>query len=451
MQTRIAFIGFNQACSRLAKLLAEGEGSEVVGLLSRGIPSLWPESLDPPAVFTSRRDLFRTAAPDLVLVADEGVGELKGIPAHCQVLDARDGSPLARLLESLPAAGHAAQLSREAIYGFMDICSGVNVIEAYTDPLPKLAQLLDRAMAFCGAALGMVLLPGAAVDELKVVLARGEAAEALVEETLDARTSVCGASFDSGAVIQERLRPEHAEYGHLADTGIGSLIGLPLRAEGRVVGVLALGMEEEELEALKMPVLALVADQAALTVLIARLYSELETNAVRDAASGLFNREYFIHQVKREVSRARRYSLNICLLFFEIDDYEGYVERNGRYLGDLVLKDLGAVVRRNTREVDTAARYGESLFGVLLPETRRLGAMRLAERIRKVVEEYPFPSRVRKEVERLTVCVGVSSYPANADNDTDLVNRALAALAAARAAGPNNVRLYSDDLGAESA
>ncbi|MDD5666663.1 MAG: diguanylate cyclase, partial [Actinomycetota bacterium] len=81
---------------------------------------------------------------------------------------------------------------------------------------------------------------------------------------------------------------------------------------------------------------------------------------------------------------------------------------------------------------------------------RRLGAMRLAERIRKVIEEYPFPSREKKEVESLTACVGVSSFPANADNDQDLMEKALAALTTAKAAGPNNVRLYSDNMENES-
>ncbi len=185
-------------------------------------------------------------------------------------------------------------------------------------------------------------------------------------------------------------------------------------------------------------------------MLISRLYSELETNVVKDTASGLFNLHYFQHQLNQEVSRARRYSLNVCLLFFEIDDYEGYIERNGRYMADFILSDLGNIVLRNTREVDTAARYGENLFAVLLPETRRLGAMRLAERIRKVVEEYPFPSREKKEVENLTACVGVSSFPANADNDLDLMNKALAALTAAKTAGPNNVRLYSNNVGEDT-
>jgi len=325
------------------------------------------------------------------------------------------------------------------------------VIEAYSDPMPKLAQLLDRALAISGASLGMIVLPGDVMDELDVVLARGEGAQQLVGRGLSATESLCGKAFDTGMAYQARLSLGMEEYSYLDQSDVKRMLAFPLRAEGRVIGVFSLGSGEEEFDMLKMPLLTLLADQAGLAVLISRLYSELETNVVIDSASGLFNLHYFQHQLHQEVSRARRYSLNVCLVFFELDDYSGYIERNGRYMGDFILSDVGNIVKRNTREVDTAARYGDNLFAVLLPETRRLGAMRLAERIRKVMDEYPFPSRERKEVERLTVCVGVSSFPANADNEQDLVNKALAALTSAKTAGPNNVRLYSDSIGEETA
>jgi diguanylate cyclase (GGDEF)-like protein len=418
---------------------------EFTGILGKQAPGDWPSSLPLPSLYSARKDLLKSADPDLLLVAED-VDELKGVPAKCRVVYAPDGSPTARLLETLPASSQTGALGEEDVREIASICAGSNIIEAYSDPMSKLAQLLDRAMAICGAELGVVLLPGDVLDELDVVLARGEGAHELVGQGLSASDSLCGISFDRGETQHAELDESLQEHSYLIESGIERLLALPMRAEGRVIGVLALGGREEEFDVQRIPVLTLVADQAGLAVLISRLYSELETNVVRDGASGLFNQHYFQHQLRQEVSRARRYSLNVCLLFFEIDDYHGYIERNGRYMGDFILSDVGSIVLRNTREVDTAARYGENLFAILLPETRRLGAMRLAERIRKVIEEYPFPSREKKEVENLTACVGVSSFPANAENDQDLLEKALSALTAARSAGPNNVRLYSDNL-----
>ena len=449
-ETRIAFIGFNRVCARLVQVLSSSPEVEVVGILGKEIPPDWPSAVGPPPVFSARKDLLRIGVPDLLLVAEE-TGELKGIPAKCQVVYVQEESPTARLLEILPTSSSPDMSHEDEVREIASICASINVVEAYSDPMPKLAQLLDRAMAISGAEMGVMLMPGDVLDELDVVLARGRGAQELVGRGLSATASLCGRAFDTGAVQQAELDREIEEFSYLEESGLGKLMAFPLRAEGRVIGIFALGRGEGDFDPLKMPLLTLIADQAGLAVLISRLYSELETNVVRDAASGLFNLHYFQHQLSQEVSRARRYSLNVCLLFFEIDDYEAYIERNGRYLADFILTDVGNIVKRNTREVDTAARYGENLFAVLLPETRRLGAMRLAERIRKVMEEYPFPSREKKEVESLTACVGVSSFPANADNDQDLMNKALAALTAAKAAGSNNVRLYSNNLAEETA
>ncbi len=449
-RTRIAFMGFNSACARLVQALSASPEVEFVGILARDDPPGWPAAVDAPPLYSARKDLLRTAAPDLLLVA-EGTSELKGIPARCGVVYVQDGSPAAHLIEMLPASPLPHMAGADDLRDIASICASVNVVEAYSDPMPKLAQLLDRAMVISGAELGVLLLPGDVLDELDVVLARGEGARELVGRGLSATSSLCGRAFDTGVVQQAELDDGIEESSYLDASGLRRLLAFPLRAEGRVIGVFALGRSEGDFDAPKLPILTLIADQAGLSVLISRLYSELETNVVKDTASGLFNMHYFQHQLGQEVNRARRYSLNVCLLVFEIDDYKGYMDRNGRYMADFILSDMGSIVKRNTREVDTPARCGDNLYAVLLPETRRLGAMRLAERIRKVVEEYPFPSREKKELEELTVCVGVSSFPANAENDQDLMNKALAALTAAKTAGPNNVRLYSNNLAEETA
>jgi diguanylate cyclase (GGDEF)-like protein len=443
--TRIAFMGFNPACARLVHILSSTPGVEFTGILGKEVPADWPSPESIPPLFTSRKELFAGADPDLLLVAED-TGELKGAPAKCGVLNVHDNSPTAWLIDLLSASLQSETAGDKDMLEIASICASVNIVEAYSDPMPKLVQLLDRAMAISGAELGVILLPGEVLDELDVVLARGQGAQELVGRGLSTTGSLCGRAFDTGVMQQAELHKGLEENGYLEGCGVARILALPLRAEGRVIGVFALGRSNDTFDTHKTPLLTLVADQAGLAVLISRLYSELETNVVKDTASGLFNLHYFQHQLSQEVSRARRYSLNVCLLFFEIDDYEGYIERNGRYMADFILTDLGNIVLRNTREVDTAARYGENLFAILLPETRRLGAMRLAERIRKVVEEYPFPSREKKEVESLTACVGVSSFPANADSDLDLMNKALAALTAAKAAGPSNVRLYSNNV-----
>lgn len=446
MEIRLAFVGFNPSCGHLVRALSLCKGVKVVGILGRKPPRDWPSDMGTPPLYAGLNKLFQEASPDLLLLAN-GTKDLGEIPADCQVLEVKKESPVACLLEMLSKWVVEGRKLRGELQEIAAICTSTNVVEAYSDPLPKLSQLLDRALALSGAEEGMVLFPGEEVDSLKVVLARGERSEKMVGKTVSIERSICGKAFDLGAMVHRTVGPEAEEYDFLSGGEENAVLALPMRAEGRVEGVLALVYAGDGFEADRIPFLALAADQAGLAVLIARLYSELETNVVKDFASSLYNRNFFLQRLHEEISRARRYSLNVCLVFLEIDDFENYVERNGRFLGDLVISDVGSIIRRNTREVDTAARYEGHLFAVLLPETRRLGAMRLAERIRKVVEEYPFPSRERKEVETLTMSAGVASYPANADNEDALLKKALAALAAAKAEGPNRVRLYSEELG----
>lgn len=453
MRAKVAFLGFHEGCARLVQALSSSERTVITGILAKSLPRGWPPSVSPPPLFTSKEEFFREADPDIVLMARETKG-LKEPPPGCQIIDVREGTAGEALLEGLIGAGRAGDEGGSAgmdLQEIASICASVNVVEAYSDPLPKLTQLLDRAVVLSGADAGMVLFPGQEMDTLRVVLARGKGTDKLPGRTLLISSSVSGASFDSGAIVQKVLTPELEESELLEEAEVSMCLSLPLRAEGRVNGVLSLGRKEGAFDIVRMPLLTLIADQAGLAILIARLYSELETNVITDSVSGLYNRNYFHQRLHEEICRARRYSLNVCLVMLEIDNFEAYVKRNGRFMGEFILSDVGNIIRRNTREVDTAARYDGHLFALLLPETRRLGAVRLAERIRKVMEEYPFPSRERKEVEKLTICAGIASYPANAANEQELVERAQIALKSAKEEGPSSIRLYSGDLGAESA
>jgi diguanylate cyclase (GGDEF)-like protein len=436
---RVAFVGFNEACARLVEALAGDPRVEVVGIVGTEGPRGWPEAVPVPPLLSDPADLEKRARPDVVFLAkeaDEGVFSGEVVPVW-------EGASMEYLTSFLSGRAVLERKMREEIEQVTSLCADTRLAEAYGDPFPKLAQLMDRAMALFDMKFGMIAVPGEVGQEMSVLMARGSRAEGLAGRSLGMNSSLCGEAFNQGKPLQRRVTEECEEFEFLSREGVAKAILVPMRAEGRVVGVFLLADEgEDELDSLKLSLFSLVADQAGLVLQIARLYSELEANLNLDSLTGLYNQHFFLRRLSEEISRARRYSLNVSLVLLELDDLSGYRERNGRTMAELVLSDLGSLIKRSTREVDLAARYGEERFALLLPETRRIGALRLAERLLGIIADYPFPSARKGETERLTACAGVASYPANAENDRELLFKAMDALERAKRSGPGSFHLY---------
>jgi diguanylate cyclase (GGDEF)-like protein len=166
----------------------------------------------------------------------------------------------------------------------------------------------------------------------------------------------------------------------------------------------------------------------------------LRSESQSDSLTGLFNMRYFRMQLVEEFSRSQRYSRPLTLLMIDVDNFKAYNDRNGHPAGDIVLKEVSRILIRNVRGTDIVARYGGEEFVVLLPETPLDAGMSVAEKIRKAVEEHYFPFAGSKTGERLTVSVGVASYPdVRITSDQDLVEASDKALYAAKRAGRNRV------------
>ncbi len=166
----------------------------------------------------------------------------------------------------------------------------------------------------------------------------------------------------------------------------------------------------------------------------------LRSESQSDSLTGLFNMRYFRLQLVEEFSRSQRYSRPLTLLMLDVDHFKAYNDRNGHPAGDIVLKEVSRILIRNVRGTDVVARYGGEEFVVLLPETPLDAGLNVAEKIRKAVEDHYFPFAGSKTGERLTVSIGVASYPdVRITSDQDLVESSDKALYAAKRAGRNRV------------
>jgi diguanylate cyclase (GGDEF)-like protein len=171
----------------------------------------------------------------------------------------------------------------------------------------------------------------------------------------------------------------------------------------------------------------------------AELYSEVQENSVRDALTGCFNRRHSLEVLDSEVRRARRARGACSVVMFDIDHFKRINDRFGHLCGDAVLAHVGQRMKAVLRSSDTKCRYGGEEFLVLLPDTPMAGARRVAEMLRKDLEQH----RVRFNDQTLVVTAsfGIAEVIAADDSSTTVIARADAALYHAKQDGRNCVRM----------
>lgn len=116
----------------------------------------------------------------------------------------------------------------------------------------------------------------------------------------------------------------------------------------------------------------------------------LQTQAITDSLTGIYNRRYFYEALNAENARFQRTKDVYSLIIFDIDHFKRINDQYGHTSGDEVIKEIASILKNSTRDADTAARYGGEEFIVLLPSTSCAGATILAEKLRETIHSHIF-------------------------------------------------------------
>jgi diguanylate cyclase (GGDEF)-like protein len=180
---------------------------------------------------------------------------------------------------------------------------------------------------------------------------------------------------------------------------------------------------------------ASLARQAGLSLENVDLHEQVQRQAVTDELTGLSNHGRFQQVIAAEAAAARRFDQPLALLMLDVDNFKRVNDTHGHQQGDVVLREIAAVLRDCAREVDEPARYGGEELAVALQQTDLDGAQAIAERVRTAVEALELPRLDGGGTLGVTVSCGVA---ASADGDPiALIAAADAALYAAKRAGKN--------------
>ncbi|MDD5717388.1 MAG: diguanylate cyclase [Sulfuricurvum sp.] len=158
---------------------------------------------------------------------------------------------------------------------------------------------------------------------------------------------------------------------------------------------------------------------------------ELETLALVDKLTNLYNRRKVDECLYLEIEKSKRYQKALSIIMIDIDHFKHINDTYGHQLGDTVLQKVANIISNHTRKSDCCGRFGGEEFVVMCPETTKEGAFTLAEQIRQAVETYPF-----ERINSLTISLGISSFERD-DNIITLIKKCDDALYIAKSQGRN--------------
>ncbi len=229
-----------------------------------------------------------------------------------------------------------------------------------------------------------------------------------------------------------------ADYEPL-DTASTVALLIPLTSHGKTHGLLiAESPTENFFSEREIQMLQVVARSAALALENAELHRRTAELSIIDELTGAFNYRYFVQKFEEEKRRSLRYRLPLSLVMIDIDWFKKLNDAYGHEVGNIVLRRLSEIVAQTIRDVDIFARYGGEEFAIILPQTPLVEARRLAERIRETIEATAIDTG-ETGVVRITVSVGVSSFPENGRSQEELISSADHALYEAKGSGKNMV------------
>ncbi|MBW2731725.1 MAG: diguanylate cyclase [Deltaproteobacteria bacterium] len=218
--------------------------------------------------------------------------------------------------------------------------------------------------------------------------------------------------------------------------GMDSMVVLPLIIQDQAIGSFVLAAEAVGRFPKKVrEMLGVISNQVAVSVENAKMYKRMEEMATTDGLTGLPNHRTFQARFSEMLHRAERNGKPVSVLLTDVDKFKLVNDTYGHPVGDRVLKRVAKVLAGQVRKVDVVARYGGEEFAIVLEETDVEGALLLAERVRQELAAQVMNSD--KGAFRVTMSLGIASYPQDGKDKQLLIERADQALYHAKESGRN--------------
>jgi diguanylate cyclase (GGDEF)-like protein len=226
-------------------------------------------------------------------------------------------------------------------------------------------------------------------------------------------------------------------------------ICIPLIAGGKVEGVIQLIIPHEDKGKIKeieeaMPQLQAFLEES-LPVIEAKRYAEsLKQMAIKDPLTGLYNRRFVEQALDNLTAGILRRGTVLGVLMCDVDYFKKVNDEYGHDVGDEILMGIAKILKQNVRKADIVARFGGEEFLILLVDIRKDEAEKVAEKLRKKVEEAVFETKAG--ILKKTISIGVSEFPVDAKGIWQVIKFADVALYKAKQMGRNKVVRFRPEM-----
>ncbi|HLD35703.1 MAG TPA: diguanylate cyclase [Planctomycetota bacterium] len=214
------------------------------------------------------------------------------------------------------------------------------------------------------------------------------------------------------------------------DNAKGFII-LPLAGREKILGLILLRINPKEQELMESnpaakkgyyDALKTLTNSIGLAIENIRLSEALKIQSIRDGLTGVFNRRYFEGTFTEEFLRAKRYKRRLALLFIDLDKFKTINDTYGHKQGDIILKEVAALLQRNSRKIDSVCRYGGDEFAIILPETDWKGASLKARNISTHVQTYRFTNITNPNNPfKINISIGISILSDTVNTADDMI------------------------------
>ncbi len=223
----------------------------------------------------------------------------------------------------------------------------------------------------------------------------------------------------------------------------GAYIGVALKSRNTTVGVIGIDCRDKQgLSVDDMDFMALTSHQISIGIEKASLFMKTEQLSQLDGLTGLHNHRVFKEKLEQEVIKRSRTGKPLSLIMLDIDHFKQFNDNFGHQEGDAILKELALVIKGQCRHatMDACFRYGGEEFSVILPELEFGIALKVADRMRTMVENHPFRIKKKHPGTTLTISLGVAGLSGNDEVQPEvLLKKADEALYTSKRNGRNRV------------